>query len=194
VLFLLGGGAWFLLSSDGDGGPNAGSTSASTSTDVSASAVNIDLAAYVGRNADEVQAELEGLGFSVTQADASEQTISDGAALADRPLAVGEVADIQPSGENVPTTAALTIYAVPEAVPDGGEETETQTSESTSSSPETTSSAPTTTTEETTTTSSVPTTTAETTLPGTTPPTTEVPPTTTAGETVAEGAGTDGTG
>src|SRR5687767_7373417 len=189
VLLLLAGGAWFLFGPAGDDGKNAGSTSASTTATSTASAVTIDLAAYVGRNADEVQAELEALGFTVTRADASQATVDQGGDLVGRTLAVGEVADIQPSGENVPTSATVTIYAVPEAAPDPGEETETQPSETTTSSvPTTTSSVPTTTSEVPTTTSEVPTTTEE--LPASTtevPPTTDPPP---AGGTDTGAAGT----
>jgi serine/threonine-protein kinase len=161
VLLLLAGGAWWLLA-PADGGRNeAGNTPTATTTSGSASAVNIDLAAYVGRNAGEVQAELEELGFTVALADASETTIAAGTELAGRALAVGEVADIEPSGENVPASATVTIYAVPEAAPQDDGETETEPTETTSSSSaETTSSAQTTTSSAPTTTSSAPTTTS----------------------------------
>jgi eukaryotic-like serine/threonine-protein kinase len=193
VLLLLAGGTWFLLSPAGDGGKDAGSTTA-PSTSTTAGAVTIDLAAYLGRGADQVQVELEALGFTVTQADASETTVAEGSELAGRPLAVGEVADISPAGENVPTTAAVTIYAVPEAET-GGEETEPQTTETTTSSPETTSSAPTTTSEAPTTTEETVPTTTEPSLPGSEPPPTTDPPPTTAGEPTDVGAADpDGTG
>src|SRR5688572_10017913 len=51
VLLLLAGGTWFFLAGSGDGGKDAGGTTASTSASSTASAVTIDLAAYVGRNA-----------------------------------------------------------------------------------------------------------------------------------------------
>jgi serine/threonine-protein kinase len=196
VLLALAGGAWFLFGPVGDANNEAGNTTGSTSTASSADSVTIDLAAYVGRNADEVQAELEALGFTVAQDDASQATIDAGTTLAGRALAVGEVADIQPSGENVPTTATVTIYAVPESAPDDGEETETQPTETTSSSPETTSSAPATTTETTTTAEATTTTTQPTTASGQ-PTTAPTSTTTTTSESVdpnAEDPDTDGAG
>ena len=180
VLLLLAGGAWFLLAPSGDQGSQAGTTTAPTSTSSSATSVNIELAAYVGRNAGEVQAELEELGFTVSLANASETTIAEGAEVAGRALAVGEVADIDPSGANVPTSATVTIYAVPEAAPQDDGETETEPTETTSQAPTTTSQAPTTTSQAPTTTSQAPTTSETTeTLPGQTTTVT----TTTAGDT-----------
>jgi serine/threonine-protein kinase len=181
VLLLLAGGAWFLFGPAGDGGNAADRTSAATSTDASASVVAIDLAAYLGRDADEVQAELEGLGFTVQQEDASEGTVAEGTELAGRPLESGQVADINPSGNDVPTSAAVTIYAVPEAATGAPEETtaeQTTAEETTTSAPTTTSEAPTTTSEAPPTTSEETTTTSE--LPAST--TTETSTSTPAGD------------
>jgi serine/threonine-protein kinase len=193
VLLLLAGGAWFLFGPAGDGGNAADRTSAATSTDASASVIAIDLAAYLGRDADEVQAELEGLGFTVSQEDASEATVAEGTELAGRPLESGQVADINPSGDNVPTSATVTIYAVPEAATSAPEETtaeQTTTEETTTSAPTTTSEAPTTSSEAPPTTTEETTTTSE--LPAST--TTETSTSTPAGDTAVEGADTDEAG
>jgi serine/threonine-protein kinase len=181
LLLLLAGGTWFLLADPtGNGGNDAGVTSASTSAESTATAVTIDLPAYLGRDADEVQAELEREGFTVTQAAASEATVAEGSELVGRELAAGQVADIAPAGENVPTTATVTIYVVPEAATGGGDTT-TEPTQTTTSSPETTSSAPTTTTTPPPTTETTTPTTESTTLGGTTTSapavtTTEEPP------------------
>jgi serine/threonine-protein kinase len=177
VLLLLAGGAWFLLGPAGDGGGQAGGTTTASSTS-SASVASIDLQAYLGRDADEVQAELEGLGFTVTQEPASAATVEEGSERAGRQLAAGQVADINPAGPDVPTTAAVTIYVVPSAGTSAPEETESRPTPTTSSAPPTTSSAPTTTTTAPPTTTPPTTTPPETTLPGTTtpPPPTSEPP------------------
>jgi serine/threonine-protein kinase len=176
VVLLLAGGAWFLLGPAGDAGNEAGRTPTSSAAESTASAVTIDLQAYLGQDADDVQADLEERGFTVTRADASEATVAEGTEIAGRELAAGQVADIAPAGENVPTTATVTLYVVPEAAPDSGAG---DTGEQTPA--PTTSSAPTTTTAPPTTTSSAPTTTAppttsSPTLSASTPPETPPPP------------------
>ena len=192
VLLLLAGGTWFFLTDPtGDGGNNAGGTSAASSTESSATALTIDLQAFLGRDADEVKAELEEAGFTVRLENASEATVAEGSEILGSELTTGQVADIEPSGENIPTTAAVTIYVVPED--DGGEETVTETTQSTTTAPTTTSSVPTTTEAPTTTEETVTTTTAETTLSGepTTDPPTD-PATTTPEEDPAAGAADPG--
>ncbi|GAA3178082.1 hypothetical protein GCM10010531_34890 [Blastococcus jejuensis] len=169
LVLLLAGGAWFLFGPAGDGGDD-GRSGSTTSAESTATAFTIDLAAYVGRDADEVQAELEGEGFTVRQADASDATVAEASEQFAEELDAGEVADIDPSGADVPTTAAVTLYVVPEGDDDDGGETTAPetTAPTTSSSPETTSSVPTTTSAPPTTTESSPSDTGSPTLSGTT--------------------------
>jgi serine/threonine-protein kinase len=174
VLLLLAGGTWFLLADPTGSAGDAGRTTATTAQ-TSASGVTIDVAAYVGRDADEVQSELEGKGLQVTQSDASDATVAEGAGIAGRDLEAGQVADISPDGL-VPPTATVTLYVVPEAQSGGDDEPTSEAPTTTSEAPTTTSEAPTTTSEAPTTTSEAPTTTDTTTAGGSSAPPTDPPP------------------
>jgi serine/threonine-protein kinase len=173
IVLLVAGGAYFLLSGDGKGGGDSRSTTSASATTSAGAGVLLD-ASFIGRNADEVQAELEGKGLNVTQEPASEAQLSN----APGPLDAGDVAAIAPFGQTVPPETNVVLYYATEAFPPSDEGSESQAT--TTSAEQTT--AEQTTTEPTTTapTTTEPTTTAPTTtetLPGTTTtPPTEVPP------------------
>jgi serine/threonine-protein kinase len=195
VLLLIAGGTWFLLADpSGKDDGTAGRTTTSSGP-TSGSAVNVDLAAYVGRDAGEVQSELEGMGLSVNRVDASADAIAQGAGIAGRDLEPGQVALIAPNGL-VAVDTSVTLSVVPQAADGGDDETTTSEQTTTSEAPTTTSEAPTTTTSEApTTTSEAPTTTtSEATLSGeptsgSVQTTTDAPEDTDAGAAAQDGAG-----
>jgi eukaryotic-like serine/threonine-protein kinase len=165
IVLLVAGGAFFLLGDAGQNRDAGGSTTSATATTSAAGGVRLD-ASYIGRNADEVQAELEAVEMDVTQQPASEDQLANASTALD----AGDVAALAPFGQTVPAGSDVILYVSAEAYPpdDGGGETEPTTT------------APTTTAEPTTT---PPTTTEPTTEPTTTEPTTE--PTTFPGTTTA---------
>ncbi|HEY0127414.1 MAG TPA: protein kinase [Blastococcus sp.] len=113
LVLLLGGGAWYLLGSDNRGasGTAAGSTSSSSSVSSGPSGVVLDPAAYIGRPADEVRAELEAAGLVVGQETADEDQL----ASSGQELAAGDVAALDPSGGTVPANSAVTLFVAEEA-------------------------------------------------------------------------------
>ena len=208
VVAALAGLAWILLSGgdDGEGGGTArssASTSASSTGPTSAGLLAFDPATLLGRDVDEVTAELEGRGFTaVSREEASDDQLAGyGAALA-----AGEVADVDPAGGQLAAGTPITLYYAADdyapPAPDTGsdeggtgeDEGDTGDTPTTSAAPTSaTSSAPTSapTTPATPTTSATPTTTASE-APGTTlPPVSEEPPPPepeAAGSPVAQGA------
>ncbi|SDF69228.1 serine/threonine protein kinase [Blastococcus fimeti] len=108
VLLLLGGGAALLLTrGDGsDGDRTAGPTGTSTGSSAPASGVPLQAAnAYVGRDADEVAEELEGLGLVVAREPASRALLAD----LGRNFDENAVAAIVPSGETVAPASTVTL-------------------------------------------------------------------------------------
>jgi hypothetical protein len=182
LLALLGGGAWFLLN-DGNRGPggDAGSTSGSVTGPASPSGLQLDETAYIGRPADDVQAELERAGLEVVQEDAPDSVLR----TVDEELAAGDVAGLDPSSGFVAAGRTVTLFVAEDGYTPRGEETdedegqeETQ-APTTSAGPTPTTSAPDTSAAET----SEATTTAATTTTTAAGTTAESPPTTpTSGE------------
>jgi eukaryotic-like serine/threonine-protein kinase len=170
VLLLIGGGTALLLNRGNgtDGGRTADPTGTSAGSSAPAAGVALRPAAeYVGRDADDVADELEGLGLRVRQ------VAADDALLAELGLELDEnaVAAIVPSGTTVAPASEVTLRVAE----DGWtvEEEEPEEEPAPQPEPEPTSAAPTTTQPTTTapTTSSAPTTTS----PTTTSPTTVQP-------------------
>ncbi|MGY1622389.1 serine/threonine protein kinase [Geodermatophilus sp. SYSU D00965] len=132
LLALVGGGTWFLLAGDDDPGagtPGATTTSAPPAT-TSAGTFTIDPARFVGRPADDVQAELEGLGLGLVV----QQEPADAARLAAAGLALdrGDVAALDPSGGTVGQGDTVTLFYAPQDfAPDSGEEEPSQAPETT---------------------------------------------------------------
>jgi hypothetical protein len=96
LLLLLAGGTWFLLSDGnrGTGGGAAASSTSSAQTSAGPTGIQLDAAAFIGRPADEVQAQLEGAGLVVRQQQADEDML----ASSGRALDAGDVAGLDPSG------------------------------------------------------------------------------------------------
>jgi eukaryotic-like serine/threonine-protein kinase len=123
LLALLAGGTWFVLAGDGDGGGGSANPTTSSSTPATTSAapaaVPVDTDALVGRDADEVQAELEAAGLRVEQQDATAaQVAAPGVALA-----AGAVAGTDPANTSVPAGGLVTLLVAAEAYdPSSGEE------------------------------------------------------------------------
>jgi serine/threonine-protein kinase len=138
LLALVGGGTWFLLAGGDDPGagtPGATTTSAPPAT-TSAGTFTIDPALFVGRPADEAQAELEALGLGLVV----QQEPADAARLAAAGLALdrGDVAALDPSGGTVGQGDTVTLFYAPQDyTPDSGEEEPSQAPE-TSEAPRTT--------------------------------------------------------
>ena len=216
LLLLLGGGAVLLLDQgDGDDGSRTADPT-STSSASSAPAVGVPIgaaSAYIGRDADDVQFELEALGLRVEQEVADEATLAELGTEFDP----DDVAAIVPAGTTVDpatTTVVLTVaeggWTVEEEPVEEEPTRATETQEPTAPTT-TTTEAPTTTSSSsssassttTTTPSGTPTTSSSspsTSLPGSSaPPTTPTPttptPTPTAGEDVdPEASGDDDAG
>jgi hypothetical protein len=167
-LLLLAGGTWFLLA-DGNRGRDGASASTTTSqTTAAPTGIQLDPAAFIGRPADEVQAELEAAGLVVRREEASDEVLAD----AGQALDAGDVAGLDPSGVMAqPGTEVLLFVAADAFTPDDDEPTPTPETTSTTTADPTTSSADTTTTSTATTTA----TSSTTALPGTQEPTTEAP-------------------
>jgi serine/threonine-protein kinase len=177
LLLLLVGGGTFLLLNQGDGDDanrTADRTSTSSSTSAPASGVAIAAAGtYVGRDADQVQTELEALGLQVRQEPADEALLADLGTDFDP----NDVASIVPAGQTVDpatTTVVLTVAAdgwtVQEEAPE--EVQPTQAPQTTESTAPTTTEAPTTTSSSTSTSTSTSTTSTSTSTSTSTPPST----------------------
>jgi serine/threonine-protein kinase len=80
----------------------------------------LDAAAYVGRPADEVRAELEGAGLVVEEETADEDQL----ASSGLELAAGDVAALDPSSGTVPANSEVTLFVAEEAFSPGGDEEE----------------------------------------------------------------------
>jgi eukaryotic-like serine/threonine-protein kinase len=122
LVLLLGGGAWYLLGSGnrGESGNTADRTSSSSSVSSGPAGVALDAAAYIGRPADEVRAELEGAGLVVEEDTADEEQL----ASSGLELAAGDVAALDPSGGTVPAGSEVTLFVAEEAFSPGGDEEE----------------------------------------------------------------------
>ena len=94
LVLLLAGGTWFLLSDGNRGSDAATSSTSSAQTSAGPTGIQLDLAAFVGRPADAVQAELEAAGLVVTKRAAG----ADVLAAAGQALDAGDVAGLDPSG------------------------------------------------------------------------------------------------
>jgi len=142
VVLLLVGGTWFLL---GDGNRGTGDAAGTTTPQTSASptGIQLDPAAFIGRPADEVEAELKAAGLIVTQKAADNAELA-GAGTA---LDAGDVAGLQPSGVLAAPGTQVTLYVAQKAYDPAGKTTapRTTTAEKTTSAPTTTSAPPTTT-------------------------------------------------
>ncbi|WP_448626223.1 serine/threonine protein kinase [Geodermatophilus sp. URMC 64] len=124
VLLALGIGGWLLLGSGGDDPGNGSQASASTtsSAPTSAGTVAIDTDSFIGRDFDDVRAQLEGQGLTVTRAEAS------GALLADlgRELDADAVAGSDPANTTVPVGSGVTLFVTSDGfTPDTGEDGDT---------------------------------------------------------------------
>ena len=142
LVLLLGGGAWYLLGSGnrGESGNTADRTSSSSSASSGPAGVVLDAAAYIGRPADEVRAELEGAGLVVEEDTADEEQL----ASSGLELAAGDVAALDPSGGTVPAGSEVTLFVAEEAFSPGGDEEEEEepAPEPTTSAPPATTSRP----------------------------------------------------
>src|SRR5829696_112218 len=140
LVLLLSGGAWYLLGSGnrGEGGDATDRTSSSASASSGPAGVVLDAAAYIGRPADEVRAELEGAGLVVEEDAADEEQL----ASSGLELAAGDVAALDPSGGTVPAGSEVTLFVAEEAFSPGGDEEEEPAPVPTTSAPPATTSRP----------------------------------------------------
>lgn len=170
LLLLLVGGTWFLLNDGnrGTGGAAAGTSTAPTSA--SPTGIQLDPAAFIGRPADEVQAELEAAGLTVTRREADDAEL----ASAGTALDAGDVAGLRPSGVLAAPGTAVVLYVAKKAYdPAGTTDAPTATTDKTTSAGRTTTPPPTTTSAPTTT----PAATTTTVAPGSSaPPPSDPPP------------------
>ena len=170
VLLLLAGLAWFLLAGENGGEADSGSdrtTATATSTGAGPTGVFLDPARFIGRDADEVEQELRTAGLEPVQESADEDLL----ASVSQPLDAGDVAGIDPSGQDAPPGTQVTLYVAESAWnPDAEEEVEEEEPVETAA-PSTRTTTPTTTEEE-----EPPTSTATST--STAPPTSSATPTT----------------
>lgn len=138
LLLFVGGGAALLLTSGGDDdGASADPTGTSTSSSAPATGVALrGASAYVGRDADEVTEELEGLGLTVEREPADDDLLAEIAL----DLAENAVATIMPSGVTVPagSTVTLTVAEDGWTVEDEEEPAPPAETEETTSAPTTT--------------------------------------------------------
>ncbi|HVD28467.1 MAG TPA: protein kinase, partial [Mycobacteriales bacterium] len=131
LLLLLAGGTWFLLSDGNRGAGGTATDTTSSQTSAGPSGVQLDAAAYIGRPADEVQAELEAAGLVVRREEADDDTL----AAAGQALDAGDVAGLDPSsGFAAPGTEVVLFVATDAFTPDDGETSEAPTSAATTSS------------------------------------------------------------
>jgi serine/threonine-protein kinase len=137
LILLLAGGAWLLLG-DGNGNGNgtegntAQETSAATSSAAGPTGIQLD-GSFIGRPADDVEAELEGAGLLVRR-QAADAELIDGV---DEDLAAGDIAGLDPTDVFAPPGTAVTLFVVPEAEDDEPAET-SESAEPTSAAPSTT--------------------------------------------------------
>jgi tRNA A-37 threonylcarbamoyl transferase component Bud32 len=120
---------------DGDTASPSGITAASTSAPASptvSGGIAFNAGDYVGEPADDVQAELEGLGFTDVQ---QEDADADQLAAAGVELAAGEVATASPAQGTLAPDSTITLYVAPAAFSPGteGEQDGGQTSAAPSS-------------------------------------------------------------
>jgi hypothetical protein len=122
LLALLGGGVWFLLN-DGNGqqGGDTGATSSPVTSQASPSGLQLVAADYIGRPADEVEAELRRAGLEVVPEDAPDAVLQ----TVDQELAAGDVAGLDPSSRFVAAGETVTLYVAEDGYTPGGDE-ETQ--------------------------------------------------------------------
>jgi len=167
LLLLVGGGAWFLLSSGSTGSTGTAGTPTASQSSAGPTGVFLDPAKFVGRPVDDVRAELEKDGLKVTEKDAGQARL---VALGET-LSPGDVAGLDPSGVQAKAGDAVVLFVARHGyTPGGGRQT---SAPPTSSAPRTTA-------------SSAPKTTAQTSLPPSTP---SVPATTSAPLTTSTAAG-----
>jgi serine/threonine-protein kinase len=165
LIALVGAGAWLLLGGNADEPGGTPRTSAPTTTSASAALISLDPDDFIGRNAAEVETELDGMGLDASQEPATEGMIDE----AGQDLETGDVADLSPADTPLAPGDAVTLYVVPES--DEGEEEPEETTEA----PASTTAAPTT--------SAAPTTTAAPPSTSSAATTTETTPSTAAGTT-----------
>jgi serine/threonine-protein kinase len=145
VLLLLVGGVAVLLSGGGNGNGGTASSNSTAATSGPAASTNaagtvsFDVTAYVGRNADAVQAELTALGLRVTQATATRNQL----AAVTRDLDEGTVATADPAAGQLPRGTAVTLFVASSAYRPG-DATSTQTTSAAPTTAEKTTAAPTT--------------------------------------------------
>jgi serine/threonine-protein kinase len=186
LLALVGAGAWLLLGGDQDDPDAAPRTSASATTSASAALVSLAADDFIGRNADEVEAELDGLGLDASQEPATDDMIDE----AGQDLAVGDVADLNPADTPLAQGEAVTLYVVPESDEVEEEPEETTEAPAPTTAAPTTSAAPTPTSAPPSTSSAAPTTTtasSSSTAAGSTVTDTESPSETPLGDTEGQG-------
>jgi serine/threonine-protein kinase len=187
LVLLLVGGTWFLLN-DGKRGTGGAATGTSTAqTSATPTGIQLDPAAFIGRPADEVQAQLQAAGLTVTQKDADKAEL----ASAGTALDAGDVAGLRPAGVLAPPGTAVVLYVARKAYDPGS-----QTHAPSPTTATTTAAAPTTASSRTTTApppTTTPTTTAQTPQSGSSaPPPSDTPvvaPGTGGGAPAASGAG-----
>jgi serine/threonine-protein kinase len=142
LLVLLGGGAYYLIVS-GNRGRDDTTTTPSATTSAGATGTFLDSSRYVGRPADEVQAELDQLGLVVAL------RIAPGDLLdrTGREFAADDVVSLDPTDTTVPPQSTVTVYYAEEAYAPDEDEPEptpepTTEAPTTSAAPPTTSAAP----------------------------------------------------
>jgi hypothetical protein len=135
LLLLLGGGTWYLLQ-DGNRGPGDVAAGTSTAqTTAAPSGIQLDPSAFIGRPADEVQAQLKAAGLTVTQKDADDAEL----ARAGVALDVGDVAGLRPSGVLAPAGTPVVLYVAQKAYdPNDEKKPSATTASSTTAAPTTT--------------------------------------------------------
>ena len=171
LLLLLGVGIYLALP---DTPTRTASPTPTTVTSTTAAPTNffLDPSRYIGRDADQVTAELEAAGLVVSRRSADEDQLQE----FDRELAPNAVAQVTPSGQVAPGSA-VTLYVAEEGFVPGADEEEPQQTQAPAPTEE-----PEETQAPTPTTTSRPTTTTATTTTTVDPPTTEpTPPEDTAG-------------
>jgi len=149
AVLLLAGGGWLLLSGNDGGGGTGGGTAATTTSGppTSAGTVAVDTAGFIGRDYDDVRAQLQRAGLTVTRAEAPDSMLS---ALG-RGLDEDAVAGSDPADTTVPVGSGVTLYVASQGyAPDDGDNGSAPTT-TTASRPSTSSSSAATTTRSTTT-------------------------------------------
>jgi serine/threonine-protein kinase len=145
VLLVLGlvGGTWYLLS-DGSRGTGSAAGTSTAQTSGTPTGIQLDPAAFIGRPADEVQAELVAAGLKVTQRDANHAELAN----AGKALDAGDVAGLRPSGVlALPGTQVVLLVAKQAYNPTNQSSKQpTATTDATTTAPRTTTPPPTSTT------------------------------------------------